>query len=547
MSYSGQGDDASFTVRHFPLYIGGELVDTAERAYGISVRAVLDPDQATAVGLWRQLRQGSEEELHAHPHVLGSCALSTLQHGEAALRAAADAAPRWRAVPLGQRMGLVTGIRDRFLKHRPELGAILRAEGCPAILVDAQFNSVMCSYDETAIDEFRALMWREVETGGRRLILRRRPDGVVCVDPPFNTPLAGLFACLALMAGNAMVIRVPQSSPIALSFALHNIVIPALEECGVPPGTLNVVCGEYETHMPQWLDSPLVDSIFYFGSSENGLALEKKCVERGKKAILELGGNDGVLVWRDADLDRAAQALAECFYASGQVCMAPRYVIAHPEIAGSLLERVRAVAAELRPGDPDDENATLSPVLRTATFFRFLDDAVARGATKICGGERIGIDGRPDPEGLFLEPTIIRIDGLNQAREFAAVREETFFPLLSVLVPEPGSDDVMLDRSIAFLNANAFGLRNSLWAEDPAVIDRFVEATTNGGLLKVNDSHLATVPYLSTHGGTGRSGGAHGESNYPFLRASRLQGVAIATEPLWPRESLSGVSSRAVR
>jgi acyl-CoA reductase-like NAD-dependent aldehyde dehydrogenase len=544
MGCSGQDNGAAFTVRHFPLYLGGQLVDTAERAYGISVRAVLDPDQAKAIGLWRQLRQGSEEELHSHPYVLGSCALSTLEHGEAALRAAADALPRWLAVPLDERIALARVIRDRFLEYRAELGAILRAEGCPAVLVEAQFNSVLCAYDDGALAEFRGLMWREVETGGRRLIMRRRPDGVVCVDPPFNTPLAGLFACLALVAGNTMVVRVPQSSPISLCFALHHIVIPALVESGVPAGTLNVLCGDYELHMPQWLESPLVNSIFYFGSSENGLALERKCVEKGKKPILELGGNDGVLVWRDADLDRAAEALAECFYASGQVCMAPRYVIAHPDIAESLVKRVQAIAAGLRPGDPDDENTMLSPVLRTTTFFRFLEDALAKGATKVCGGERIGIDGRPDPEGLFIEPTVIRIDGLARARSLAAVREETFFPLLSVLVPEPALDDTLLEQAIAFLNANTFGLRNSLWAEDPAVIDRFVDAITNGGLLKINDSHLATVPFLSTHGGTGRSGGTYGESNYPFLRASRLQGVAIATERLRPRDSLSGASQR---
>ncbi|GAB3476413.1 aldehyde dehydrogenase [Amycolatopsis cihanbeyliensis] len=486
------------------------------------------------------MREGGEDEVHAHRHVLGSCALSTAEHGEAALRAAADAAPRWLAVPLARRLAMVSVIRDRFLARRAELGAILRAEGCPGVLVEAQFNSVLCSYDDTAFQEFHSLMYREWERGGRRLVLRRNPDGVVCVDPPFNTPLTGVFACLALVAGNTMVVRVPQSCPMSLSYALHEIVLPALESCGAPPGTLNILCGDYEVHMPQWLNSPLVDSIFYFGSSENGIALERKCLEKGKKAILELAGNDGVLVWRDADLDRAAEALVESFYASGQVCMVPRYVLAHPAIADDLLARVRAAAAELRPGDPDEEHTMLSPVLRTTAFFRCLGDALATGAAKVCGGERIGLDGNPDPEGLFLEPTVIRVDGLEGARELAAVREETFYPLLSVVVPEEAPDDSLLERAITFVNGNKYGLRNSLWARDERVIDRFVASVTNGGLLKVNDSHLATVPYLSTHGGTGLSGGAHGEANYPFLRASRLQGVAIATEPVHPRDSLTG-------
>jgi acyl-CoA reductase-like NAD-dependent aldehyde dehydrogenase len=525
-------------VNHYPLYLGGRFVDTAERTYGISVRAVLDPDNAQAVGLWRQLRQGSEEELLAHPYVLGSCALSTAEHGEAALLAAAEAAPKWLAVPLADRIAVTDTMRERFLAHRTELGRILRAEGCPALLVDAQFSSVLSMCDETCVRELSELLHREFESDRHRMVVRRVPDGVVCVDPPFNTPLAGLFATLAVVAGNAIVIRVPQSCPTSLSYALHNILIPALEAHDVPPGTLNVLCGEYEVHMPQWLHSPHSDTIFYFGASENGLALEQQCTANGKKAVLELSGNDGVLVWRDADLDRATEALTEAFYGSGQVCMAPSYVIAHPAIADRLLDRLRAAAAELRPGDPDDDGATLSPVLRTTAFFRCLDDALGKGAKKVCGGARIGLDGRPDPDGLFLQPTVIRIAGLDHARELSAVREETFFPLLSVVVPDEAPD--LLTQAIAFLNANPYGLRNSLWSEDSTVIDRFVQATTNGGLLKVNDSHLGTVPRLPTHGGTGRSGGPHGEANYPFLRTSRTQAIAIATTPVRPGESLTG-------
>jgi acyl-CoA reductase-like NAD-dependent aldehyde dehydrogenase len=223
---------------------------------------------------------------------------------------------------------------------------------------------------------------------------------------------------------------------------------------------------------------------------------------------------------------------------------APSYVIAHPVVADELLNQLRAAAALLCPGGPDDYGATLSPVLRTTSFFRCLDDALAKGAEKVCGGNRIGLDGRPDPAGLFLEPTVIRIAGLDHAREFSAVRDETFFPLLPVVVPEVAPDEDLLGQTIAFLNANRYGLRNSLWSDSPEVIDRFVAATTNGGLLKVNDSHLGTVPRLPTHGGNGRSGGPHGEANYPFLRASRTQAVAIATKPMRPIDSLTGQVQR---
>ncbi|HEV8558293.1 MAG TPA: aldehyde dehydrogenase family protein [Actinophytocola sp.] len=530
----------SVYLRHFPLYIGGERIDTGERAYGLSVRAVLDPAGQETATLFRLLRAGTEEELHAHPHVLCSVALSTSEHGEAALTAAAGAAAQLRARTLDDRLAVVGALRERFLAHREELCGILRMEGCPRLLAEAQLNAVLDAVRPESLELARSLLRQEIRTPRHAITLQRQPDGVVCVDPPASSPLFGLVASLALVAGNSVVIRVPRSCVSSLSYALHTIAIPALEESGLPAGALNMLCADQEVTMRQWLDSPLVNSIYYFGSSDYGLALERKCVERGKRPILELSGNDGVLVWRDADLDHATAALLECFYASGQTCISPKHALVHPAVAGDLLDRLRAAASELRPGDPVCSDTVLSPVLRATAFRRCLDDALRAGATKICGGGRIDVHGEPDPEGLFIEPTVLRVDGLDLAGTIDAVRGEAFFPLLPVVVPDDGPD--LLDRAIAFLNGNAYGLRNSLWAKDPAVIEQFTTTVTNGGLLKVNDSHLAHVPSVPGLGGTGHSGGTHGEAAYPFLRASRLQAVAVAITGTHPRDALLGAS-----
>ncbi|KAA2257527.1 aldehyde dehydrogenase [Solihabitans fulvus] len=528
-------------VRHFPLYIGGDRVDTEERAYGMSVRAVLDPSGPETATLFRLLREGSEEELHAHPHVLCSVALATPELGQAALRAAAGAVPRLRAVPLEERLSCIQDLYEGFRAHRAELARILRMEGCPGRLVEAQFEVILDLVRAESLDQARSLLRQEIATARHTIVLQRQPDGVVCVDPPANAPLFGLIASLVLLAGNAVVVRVPRSCATSLSYALHNVIIPVLESRDVPAGAFNVLCADYEVTMQQWLDSPLVNTIYYFGSSEHGLALERRCVERGKKAILELSGNDGVLVWRDADLDYAAAALIEAFYASGQTCFSPKYAIVHPAVADELLDRLRAAASELRPGDPELSDTVLSPVLRATAFHRCLTEALDAGATMICGGRQVDLAGEPDPHGLFIEPTVIRVDGFELADTIAAVRAETFFPLLPVVVPEDGPD--LLDRGIDFLNRNVYGLRNSLWAEDPMVIERFTNAVSNGGLLKVNDTHMGHAPHLPGLGGTGHSGGTHGEAAYPFLRASRLQAVAIATTRVHPREAVLGTAA----
>jgi delta 1-pyrroline-5-carboxylate dehydrogenase len=99
--------------------------------------------------------------------------------------------------------------------------------------------------------------------------------------------------------------------------------------------------------------------------------------------------------------------------------------------------------------------------------------------------------------------------------------------MLPVLVPDDNGVG-LLDRVIDFVNANPYGLRNSLWADDEDVVARFVDEVHNAGLLKVNDSHIGFAPVLATHGGTGLTGGPYGELHYPILRTSHLQGAAIA-------------------
>lgn len=525
-------------IRHFPLYLAGERVDTDDRAYGLSVRTVLAPRSEETTVLLRLLSEGAEEELLAHPHVLCSVALSTPEHGQAALEAAASAGPRLRAIPLADRLRGVADMHDRFLAHRDELVRLLRLEGCPRSLAEAQLDVILNLVRPESLDLVRSLLRQEITTPRHTIVMQRQPDGVVCVDPPTNTPLYGLIASLVLFTGNTVVLRVPRSCAASLSYALHEVVIPAFEAHGLPPGAFNVLCADFEVTMRQWLDSPLVNSVYYFGSSDYGLELERRCVARGKRAILELSGNDGVLVWRDADLDHATAALLESFYASGQACIVPKYAIAHPDVADELLARLRAAASALRPGDPEDSDTVLSPVLRVTAFQRALDGALRAGATRVCGGTRVDVHGEPDPAGLFIEPTVLRVDGFDLADRVPAVRDETFFPMLPVVVPQDGPD--LLDRCVDFLNANRYGLRNSLWTEDPAVVERFSTSVTNGGLLKVNDSHLAHAPHLPGLGGTGHSGGTHGEAAYPFLRASRLQVVATATSRVHPRDAVLG-------
>ncbi|OLF05401.1 aldehyde dehydrogenase [Actinophytocola xinjiangensis] len=502
-------------------HVGGRDLDSTRHLYPVNASAVLD-DVFTALTRRRRLERG--EDLPP-TDVLGRCAVADEQTVAAATAAAAAAAPEWAATPLATRMALGGLIRDRLAQRAGDLVDLLVAEGCPRTVARWQLDGLATVFSRQTLDHCAGQLHQEFRHGDRTLILRRVADGVVCVNPPRNAPAASaLFGASALLAGNAVVVRAPRSAPLGVLFALRELVLPALAELGAPPGTLNFFCARPGPVLRAWLDSDQVDDIFYTGDVERGLELERECVAAGKKPVLELAGNDCVVVWRDADLDGAVAALTESFHGSGQLCMAPNQVVAHPDIAEALLARLAQAAAAIRPGHPGDEDVLLSPVLGAERFFGYLRDALDRGARLVCGGRRLEVDGEPSDTGPFLEPTVLAVDGLAGCREYPAVARETFFPLLPVIVAEPGPD--LLDRVLTHVNTNRYGLRNSLWAGDDAVIDRFVARTANGGLLKVNESHLGWVPYLPTHGGTGLTGGVFGEANYPMLRTSHLQGIS---------------------
>lgn len=512
-------------------FVRGKDVESSRWVYTLSPRAVLD-DSFASLTLKRRLESGAISPEDAPPGVVvGRVALAEKETLEDAVAAAAVAARIWRCAPLSTRLdGWIKLLRAALQEQREEIVRALVLEGHPLALARWEFSGMMELTRQETTDFLRGQLWQEALVDGRRNIVRRQADGVVCVSPPANAPLvSALLGTLSIVGGNAVVVRAPRTSPYPVSHILRNVIAPALDELGAPPGTLNVVCGNPGVVLDGWIDSPHVNDIMYFGDVPRGLKIERRCVEVGKKPILELAGNDVVLVWKDADLDRAADALSESFYGSGQLCMVPNQAVVHPAVADELIDRVVARAQALRPGYPDEDGVLLSPVLRHDKFEGVLAQAVSNGATVRTGGHGMQIDGRRDRSGFFIEPTVLRIDGLRDARGLDVVKEETFFPLLPIVVPEPEDDEILLDAMIEFVNSNWYGLRNSLWARDTAVIDRFIAETVAGGLLKVNDSHIAFAAPLPSHGGTGLTGGAFGEANYPVLRTTHLQGVSVGS------------------
>lgn len=514
-------------MRSYDLFIDGRPVEGKGWTYVLRASAYLD-NPAGTFDLKRGLEMGTRTVADAGKDLVGRCALSTDADVEAALAAASRAQPVMASVPLVTRWKVADDFHQSVLAHADEFVDILVAEGHPRRLAEWEVSGVVRGTAPETLEWQFGQLCQESEVDGRRLILTRKPDGVVCVNPPQNAAGSNSgLGVMALLAGNALVVKAPRSTPLSVMYLYQDILLPIMARHGLPLGAVNLVSGDTRRILRQWLASEHTDDLMFFGDSATGLEIGSAWVAKGKKAVLELSGNDGVVVWHDADLDAAVEALTESFYGSSQICMVPKYAVVHPDVADDVLDRLVRRARTIRPGYPDDHDVLLSPVLKQDLFFDFLAEARTAGAEVLCGGRRVDVHGHPADGGLFLEPTVVRVEGLAAARDLRCVAEETFFPLLPVVVPERRPAQAMLDSVIEFVNANDYGLRNSLWTGSEQVISAFADRVTNGGLLKINDSHIGFVPVLATHGGTGRTGGPYGELHYPLLRTSHLQGISI--------------------
>ena len=299
-------------MRSYTQYIDGKDVEGDRWTYVVRASAMLR-DTDAAFNLKRALELGRPAELTED--VVARCSVGSVADSDRALEAARRASRIFRLFPQETRSQIVIEFNETLAARAEEMIEILMVEGHPRRLAQWEVSGMVCATDEATIRWYETQLYHSFESQGRRLELVRKPDGVVCVNPPQNA--AGSNSTLgvfSLLVGNAIVVKAPRSSPLSVMFLFRDILAPILDKYGAPPGTMNLVCGNAGGILRSWVNSPLVDDILFFGDTPAGLKLGEECLKNGKKAILELAGNDGFVVWRDADLDAAARALEECFY-----------------------------------------------------------------------------------------------------------------------------------------------------------------------------------------------------------------------------------------
>jgi putative phosphonoacetaldehyde dehydrogenase len=408
----------------------------------------------------------------------------------AAVTAALERAAGYPAPPRHERGRILFAVADRLSDERDELARLITLE------------SGLCLKDTTheigrACDVFRAAAMEALRDDGetfagdisergraRRAHTLRVPVALVAAITPFNHPLNQVAHKLApaVAVGAPIVLKPSERTPLA---ALRLLELVA--EAGLPDAASHVVCGDAAEILDAFLADPAVEVISFTG----GVAVGKSIAQRlgYRRAVLELGGNDPLIVLADADLDEAAQlAVQGAFANSGQRCTAVKRIIAVESIADELAARVADGARRLRCGDPLDPETDVGTVIDEAAAVeieRRVRDAVARGAQLLCGGER---------DGALLTPAVL--DHVPSDAELVA--RETFGPVAPILRVRD------LDEAIALANATPYALSSGLCTFDWRAIARCIQEVRAGTV------NVREVPgwrtELTPFGGIGDSG-----------------------------------------
>jgi len=432
---------------------------------------------------------------------IGRLPRSSRETARRAIAAARAAQPGWAATPVWQRAKACLAIAAQIDAARDRIARTLSLEqGKPFKEAQGEVGK--------AADGFRLAAELVKQLGGETLpaedpsklvLTLRQPRGVYAVITPWNFPVNIPVEYLApgIATGNAIVwVPAPTTSMAAVE------LMRVIEEAGLPPGVVNLVIGEGATVGDEIVAHPDTNGIGFTGSPATGQRIAERGA--GKPMLLELGGNGPVLVFEDADLDRAAAAAAGgAFFNAGQVCAATGRVLAHRSIVEPLAQRLVEIARAHKLGDPLQQGTTMGPLNNpkvAAKVREHVDDAVARGATVLAGGKP-----RPDlGSDLFFEPTVIT----GVTRDMRINREETFGPVVPVLAFDDDAEalDLALDTE--------HGLSVGLFTADMDRALRFGEAIP-AGIVNVNagstwwELHLPFGGGSGTRSGIGRLGGRH--------------------------------------
>jgi acyl-CoA reductase-like NAD-dependent aldehyde dehydrogenase len=413
-----------------------------------------------------------------------------------AVARAREAQAGWQQSPLQGRLSVIKQFQRLLNERKQQVAKTVTSEaGKP--YAESLLTEILVVLDTCRflLDESYGFLQEQpvphgsVPTKLKRGRLLREPHGVIGIISPWNYPFSipATETLAALVTGNAVVLKPSELTPLsALEFA------SLLHDAGIPPDVFQVIIGAGETGAA--LIESGIDKLIFTGSVATGKRIAQLAAARLLPVVLELGGNNPMIVLEDADVEVASSgAVWAAFINAGQACLSVERCYAHRGIYEHFVSMCAEKAKRLRLGDGMNPEVDVGPLIH-ARQFRIIEehiaDACARGARVVAGGERLKSLG-----ANFFAPTVLA----NVSHEMRIMREETFGPVLPIMAFDNEAEAIRL------ANDTDYGLSASVWTRDHTRGEKIARQIKAGAVM-INDAVSCFGISEAPHGGIKASG-----------------------------------------
>lgn len=458
-------------------------------------------------GEWREVESNNTETIYnpATLEAITDVANGGMQETRDAIDAAKSAFPAWSEMSGRKRSRILYKASELMHENAKQLGEILTTEqgkplqeGIGEVKGAANF---LLWYAEEASRAYGE--WLPSSVSSKRMLVIPQPVGVVGAITPWNFPSSMITRKLgpALAAGCTAVLKPSPETPLS---AIE--IVKIFEKAGMPAGVVNLITGNAEDIGKEMLENKDVRMITFTGSTDVGKYLMREGSAQMKKVSLELGGHAPIIVFGDADLDKAATlSLASKFRNNGQTCICANRLYVHEAVAKEFANKLKEKVEQMKIGSGMEEGVDVGPLINEQASEKVqshLDDAIKKGAQVMTGGHKWN----GNMKGYFYEPTVLK----NITDDMLLMNEETFGPLLPIQTFT--EDDVAIQKA----NDTDYGLAAYIFTESTSRTLR-VSEKLEYGIVGVNDV-FPSMPESPFGGikqsGNGKEGGHHGMEEF---------------------------------
>ena len=447
--------------------------------------------------------------------VLDRIPLATAEDVEEALDIAQEGFRIWSRTPTHERYEILMRFAELLRQHKSEIAEILTLEnGKPLAQAESEVDTgvrLFTGFAEESKSLYGISAPLDAQPGLEKDIFftRREPLGVMGAILPFNFPI-DLFShkvAPALAAGNAVVIKPSMEAPLSIIR-----VVELLHEAGVPGSTMQVVTGRGSVVGEILASSPKVQIVSMTGDTQTGIRVAQNAAKNLARTFLELGGNDALVVFDDADLDLAAEHAAfGRTWANGQCCCANKRLVVQKNVADEFTHKLIARLKEYTMGNPMDPSTKLGPLITEKaanTVKQQIDLTISQGAKLVYGGERV--------DHCFLSPAVL----VDVSKDADVARDlEIFGPVLPIIT---FGDDA---EAAEIANNSIYGLSGSVFTRD---INRAINTAfkMQTGQVAINGTGLYR-PDVSQFGGYKYSGLGREGLSVTLEEMTQVKNIAI--------------------